>query len=104
MKVKVIFFASLRDAVGTGTETVELAGDAASVAQVREALIAKGEVWAHAFRNLKRIRAAVNQELAGDDANIIFGAMYDDTYTDEASITVMMQSSKRAMKSPSSRR
>ena len=52
MKVKVIFFASLRDAVGTGTETVELAGDAASVAQVREALI----------------RAAVNQELAGDDA------------------------------------
>ena len=64
MKVKVIFFASLRDAVGTGTETVELAGDAASVAQVREALIAKGEVWAHAFRN----RAAVNQELAGDDA------------------------------------
>ena len=77
MKVKVIFFASLRDAVGTGTETVELAGDAASVAQVREALIAKGEVWAHAFRNLKRIRAAVNQELAGDDANIIFGAMYD---------------------------
>ena len=66
MKVKVIFFASLRDAVGTGTETVELAGDAASVAQVREALIAKGE--AHAFRNLKRIRAAVNQELAGDDA------------------------------------
>lgn len=61
-------FASLRDAVGTGTETVELAGDAASVAQVREALIAKGEAWAHAFRNLKRIRAAVNQELAGDDA------------------------------------
>lgn len=68
MKVKVIFFASLRDAVGTGTETVELAGDAASVAQVREALIAKGEAWAHAFRNLKRIRAAVNPELAGDDA------------------------------------
>ena len=67
MKVKVIFFASLRDAVGTGTETVELAGDAASVAQVREALIAKGEVWAHA-------------------------------------LPVMMQSSKRAMKSPSSRR
>ena len=70
MKVKVIFFASLRDAVGTGTETVELAGDSASVAQVREALIAKGEVWAHAFRNLKRIRAAVNQELAGDDAAV----------------------------------
>ncbi len=29
------------------------------------------------------------QELAGEDANIIFGAMYDDTMTDEATITVI---------------
>ena len=29
------------------------------------------------------------QELAGDDANIIFGAMYDDTNTDSVSITVI---------------
>ena len=33
--------------------------------------------------------ASYVQELAGDNANIIFGAMYDDTYTDEASITVI---------------
>ena len=33
--------------------------------------------------------ASYVQELAGDDANIIFGAMYDDTYTDEATITVI---------------
>ena len=31
--------------------------------------------------------ASYVQELAGEDANIIFGAMYDDTYADEASIT-----------------
>ena len=29
------------------------------------------------------------QEMAGENANIIFGAMYDDTYADEASITVI---------------
>ena len=29
------------------------------------------------------------QELAGEEANIIFGAMYDDTETDEATITVI---------------
>ena len=29
------------------------------------------------------------QDLAGEDANIIFGAMYDDTKTDEATITVI---------------
>ncbi|OYP59233.1 cell division protein FtsZ [Lachnotalea glycerini] len=33
--------------------------------------------------------ASYVQDLAGDSANIIFGAMYDDTYTDEASITVI---------------
>lgn len=33
--------------------------------------------------------ASYVQEMAGDSANIIFGAMYDDTYTDEASITVI---------------
>ncbi len=29
------------------------------------------------------------QELAGENANIIFGAMYDDTRSDEATITVI---------------
>ena len=29
------------------------------------------------------------QELAGEDANIIFGAMYDDSRADEATITVI---------------
>ena len=33
--------------------------------------------------------ASYVQDLTGDDANIIFGAMYDDTYTDEATITVI---------------
>lgn len=33
--------------------------------------------------------ASYVQELAGENANIIFGAMYDDTYQDEASITVI---------------
>ena len=33
--------------------------------------------------------ASYVQELAGDSANIIFGAMYDETVQDEASITVI---------------
>ncbi len=33
--------------------------------------------------------ASYVQELAGENVNIIFGAMYDDTYADEASITVI---------------
>ena len=33
--------------------------------------------------------ASYVQEMAGENANIIFGAMYDDTYADEATITVI---------------
>ena len=33
--------------------------------------------------------ASYVQEMAGENANIIIGAMYDDTYADEASITVI---------------
>ena len=33
--------------------------------------------------------ASYVQEMAGENANIIFGAVYDDTYADEASITVI---------------
>ena len=33
--------------------------------------------------------ASYVQDLAGEDANIIFGVRYDDTYPDECSITVM---------------
>ena len=34
----------------------------------RAELVAKGEPYASAFANLKRIRAALNEELASDDA------------------------------------
>ena len=33
--------------------------------------------------------ASYVQELAGDNANIIFGAMYDESVTDQATITVI---------------
>jgi cell division protein FtsZ len=33
--------------------------------------------------------ASYVQDIAGEEANIIFGAVYDDTYTDECSITVI---------------
>ena len=39
--------------------------------------------------NIANDAASYVEELVGEDANIIFGAMYDDTYADEASITVI---------------
>ena len=44
--------------------------------------------------------ASYVQELAGDDANIIFGARYDDTYPDECTITVMATGLDREQAAP----
>lgn len=70
MQISVLYFASLRDGVGMESEKLELAAESASVKDVRDALIARGEPWASAFRNLRRVRAAVNQEMAADDAAV----------------------------------
>lgn len=44
--------------------------------------------------------ASYVQDLAGDNANIIFGAMYDNTCTDEASITVIATGLESAPSGP----
>ena len=66
MQIKILYFASLRDALGRGSEAFDFPGESATVAEVRDALAARGDPWARAFGNLKRIRAAVNQEMAAD--------------------------------------
>ena len=70
MQVKVLYFASLRDKIGNPGEMIDIPGDASTLAGVREALVVRGEPWNSAFKNLRRIRGAVNQEMAEDDAAV----------------------------------
>jgi molybdopterin synthase sulfur carrier subunit len=74
MKVRVLYFARLREAVGRDREDVELPAGVATVAQLREWLVARGDPWAAAFGEIRRIRAAVDQAMAGDDAPLRDGA------------------------------
>lgn len=62
MSVKVLFFASLREAVGLGEIEYELQPGAVSVAAVREALAARGGDWV-ALGPGRAVRAAVNQDM-----------------------------------------
>ena len=64
MKVKVLFFASLREQLGTAAEELELPAGVATVGALREHLIARGGVWASAMEKRKNVRAAVNQDMA----------------------------------------
>lgn len=68
MKIKVKYFALLREAVGTGEETVEVAVAAPTVADVRAACIAIDARHAEAFASVRRIRAAVDGVMASDSA------------------------------------
>ncbi len=67
MKIRIKYFAGLREAVGRGEEEFEVAGEECSVAAVRDQLVAGG---VSALAELRNLRAAVNQSMAGPDAAV----------------------------------
>ena len=71
-RVNVKFFASIREALGTGAETVDTA--ASDVAGLRDELIARGGLYAQALARGKAVRMAVNQTLAADTTPLLEGA------------------------------
>jgi len=74
MKVTVLYFARLREAIGRERETLELPADVATVGALRQWLIARGAPWAEAFTEIRRIRAAVAQDMAADETRLSEGA------------------------------
>lgn len=64
MKLKVKYFALLRESVGTGEETLEVPQSVVTVADLRAFLIEKDAVHKAAFAGVKRIRSAVNATMA----------------------------------------
>jgi len=64
--IDVLYFAWLRERIGTSREQVET--EAETVAQLVEELRAREERYALAFADLSALRVAVDQELAEFDA------------------------------------
>lgn len=74
MKLTVLYFARLREAVGREREQLEVPGDVDTVAKLRAHLIARGAPFADAFAGIGRIRAAVDQTMAQEDTRLRDGA------------------------------
>ena len=66
MNVRVRYFASIREAIGQGSETVQVRGE--TLAALRDELIARGEPYASALARGKAVRMALDQDMSDESA------------------------------------
>lgn len=71
MKVQVRYFASIREAIGQGSEPVLT--QSATVGALRDELISRGEAYAASLARGKAVRAALNQTMSDDSAALSEG-------------------------------
>ena len=69
MNIKVLFFAGLREELGTGSESLTLPAGVGTVGALRDRLAARGESWT-ALATTRNLRVAVNQQMVGLDAAV----------------------------------
>lgn len=62
--IKLLFFARLREDLGTAAEEVALPAGVTTVAGLRSHLIGRGGAWAAALADGKGLRVAVNHDMA----------------------------------------
>jgi molybdopterin synthase sulfur carrier subunit len=65
--VTILYFARLKEALGTGREELALPQGVANLGGLRESLAGRGGAWARELSESKSIKAAVNQEIARPD-------------------------------------
>ena len=68
-KVKILYFASLREAVGSAGEELELPAGVATLGALRSHLAARGQGW-QALAAGRNVRAALNQKMAAADSSL----------------------------------
>lgn len=72
MIVQLRYFASIREAIGTSTESTRTT--AATLAALREELIARGGGYAEALAHGRAVRVALNQTMSDESAALSDGA------------------------------
>jgi len=73
LRVKILYFASLREQLGTPAEEIELPAGVGTVAALRSHLRGRGGAWERALADGKLVRAAVNQDMAPPTAALKAG-------------------------------
>ena len=73
MKVKLLFFAALREQLGKSGEEIELPSELGTVAGLRAHLKSRGGAYEKAFAEKALVRIAVNQDMVPASARIKAG-------------------------------
>ncbi len=74
MSITILFFASLRESLGTGREQMALPADVRTAADLRAHLCLRGPVWAQTLAEGRAVRVAINQVMAQATTPIPAGA------------------------------
>jgi len=74
MSITILYFASLREALGTHRETVELPPGVGTAGHLREWLASRGARWAEQLAEGRAVRVAINQVMADAEAPVPDGA------------------------------
>lgn len=75
MKIKLFYFARLKEALKYSTEDLELtdATEDWTVLKLKAFLAERGDVWGQMLMGKLKVRAAINHELVHDNATIVDG-------------------------------
>ncbi len=68
MKVRLLYFARLREVFATGQETPDIPGKVTTLADLLDWLRQRGGVWAEELAAGRAYRVAINQDLVEQDA------------------------------------
>ncbi len=71
--ITVLYFARLRETLGTGSEQIALPAGVRDLEGLRALLVARGGAWEQALAPGKPVRAAVNQAMAVGDMPVADG-------------------------------
>lgn len=72
MKVQLRYFASIRETLGTGSESLDT--QAGTLAALRAELVERGGAYAEALAPGKSVRVALNQTMSNETASLTEGA------------------------------
>jgi sulfur-carrier protein len=70
MKIKVLYFARIKEAVNYSSEEMVLPQEVGTILSLKNHLALRGENWANLFNGKQTIRAAINHALVDDLAVI----------------------------------